>query len=302
LKDKNMRIYHAAMKLQVLLKYHELFPHKKLNILRSYGLPSSENRNFMETHRDKIGSLILDSGTWTLNNPAAGKSGFKVTLGGYLNYAKQCAPLFDFIFNFDSDFSEKGFATNLENQKRLEDAGLNPVPVIHDIYGEEIDYYIDQDYPCVALGSFQITSLDTLKWVVEKIHAAALKVHLFGTSRFDYIAKVPVFSCDSTTWVQTGAFGCLFYWNPDKSEENKTDKIYLEEYLPSKSKREVTFSDYFYREELEAYLKNTFGISHQDLLGPEGDLYQRLVNLHHLIQLEELVTKMHKAKKPLNSQ
>lgn len=291
-----MRIYHAAMALQVLLKYHEFFPEKKLNILRSFGLPSNENEAFMVTHRDKIGSLILDSGTWTLNNPRSVKSGFQVTFTGYLNYAKQCAHHFDFIFNFDSDFSENGFVTNLENLKRLEDAGLNPLPVIHDIYGDEIDYYIDQDYPCLALGSFQITSLNTLSWVVEKIHEAGIKVHLFGTSRFEYISALPVFSCDSTTWAQTGAYGSIFYWNPHNPEKNKTDKIYLEGYFQSNSKTGVPFSQYLYRAELEAYLKDTFGISHEDLLGNEGTLYQRLVNLHFLVQREELVTKMHEPK------
>jgi hypothetical protein len=291
-----MRIYHAAMALEILLKYHEFFPEKKLNILRSYGLPSNENRDFMETHRGKIGSLIMDSGTWTLNNPGSVKSGFQVTFTGYINYAKHCAHHFDFIFNFDSDFSENGFVTNLENQKRLEDAGLNPVPVIHDIYGDEIDYYIEQDYPCLALGSFQITSLNTLSWVVEKIHEAGIKVHLFGTSRFQYISALPVFSCDSTTWVQTGAYGSIFYWNPHNPGKNKTDKIYLEGYFQSNSKTGVPFSQYHYRDELEAYLKDTFGIYYEDLLGNEGALYQRLVNLHCLVQREELVTKMHEPK------
>jgi len=290
-----MKIYIAALNLDVFLAYQGLFPARKLNVLRSFGMPSADNFGFMRDHRDKVGSLVLDSGTWTLNNPNATPE-IQITLENYKNWVLEYGRHFNFIFNFDSDFTERGFPTNLHNQNKLEEASLNPVPVVHDIYGDEVDYYINEDYPLVAIGSFQITNILDLNPVVHKLHQAGIKVHLFGTSQFDYLAYLPVYSCDSTTWLQTGAFGKIYFWNPMKSSQDKTDIISLEERLQTKQSPKNLYSSYAHRETFDAFLAETFGITYENFLGTQGHFYKRLVNLHYFVQLEEIVDQEHQKK------
>ena len=290
-----MRIYLADFSLDVLLKYHELYPERRLNVLRSFGTPSKDTEGFLRTHRDKIGSLILDSGTWTLNNRKT-TGGMKITLEGYKNYAQDFGNYFDFYFNFDSNFTDEGFGTNISNQVYLEDAGLRPVPVIHDIYGDEIPHYIERKYPLVALGSAQITDIYSLQMVVDRLQRAGIQIHLFGNTTFEFLSSLPIYSCDSTSWAKTAAFGEIKYWNPRKTGKNKTDEIHLEEYLNALAKKatEKTISRYPFRKELEEYLDKELGISGDDLY--KNKFYQWLVNTHYYVELEERITLIHQQK------
>jgi hypothetical protein len=288
-----MKIYLASLSLEILLKYHELYPQKKLNVLRSFGVPSKENLGFLKTHRQKIDSLILDSGTYTLNNKKS-KDGFIVTLEGYKKYALAFGHYFDFIFNFDSKFTEDGFETNIDNQRRLEEAGLHPVPVVHDIYGDEVNHYIEKKYPLVAIGSFQITSIGSLQMVVEKLHRAGIQIHLFGNTSFEFLAPLPIHSCDSTSWAMRSSYGYIRYWNPANKGVNKTDEIYLEEYLNDLSQKKITISKYKFRDQLNEYLGRELGLTVEDLY--KGKFYQWLVNTHYYTELEERMTELHKQK------
>ena len=157
-----MKLYHASLSLKVLLKYHESFPEKKLNVLRTFGDLNHEMKAFCKTYRDKVGSLILDSGTWTLNNAKTDLMN-KINCKNYKDYVAEFGKHFNFYFNFDSDFLGDETETNYQNQVALEEQGLKPVPVVHDIEGNEIDHYIDKGYSIVALGSSQITSVDTIR-------------------------------------------------------------------------------------------------------------------------------------------
>jgi hypothetical protein len=220
----------------------------------------------------------------------------RITLEGYKNYAQDFGSYFDFYFNFDSNFTDEGFGANLSNQIYLEKAGLHPVPVIHDIYGNEIPYYIERKYPLVALGSSQITDIYSLEMIVDRLQRAGIQIHLFGNSTFEFLFSLPIFSCDSTAWVKTGAFGSIKYWNPKKEGRDKTDDIYLEEYLNNFAKAKNSISTYKYRNDLKEYLHKTFGITLEDLLGSSGKFYQQLVNTHHFNKLEERINQIHQQK------
>ena len=62
-----MRIYHSGLSLGAMLKYNGLYRTTKLNVLLSYGRPNRDNYEFCVTHRDKIGGLSYDSGTFSKN-------------------------------------------------------------------------------------------------------------------------------------------------------------------------------------------------------------------------------------------
>ena len=70
----------------------------------------------------------------------------------------------------------------MKNMKKLEKAGLKVVPVVHNYKGFEIDYYIDQGYPIVALGSSPHKKLKNIKPAAEKLFNAGVRVHLLGVT------------------------------------------------------------------------------------------------------------------------
>ncbi len=290
-----MKIYNSSMNIATIKEYSRRFPNKKLNVLRSFGMLDGEVFDICTKHRELIGGLILDSGTWTLNN-ASPETTKHITLENYAGYLKRFGSQFDFYFNFDSNFTNDGFEENYANQLILEKRGLKPVPVVHDINGSEIPTYIDRGYERVALGSTQIKSVRTMAKVMEQFEGTGIKVHLFGNTKFELLANFPIDSCDSAMWAKEGGYGQLRFWNPKKEGENKTDQIYTEDYLREEISKEKLFSSYPFREDLKAFLYTTFGITHYDLLGRDGAYHKRLVNTYYFVQLEEIITRIHKEK------
>ena len=291
-----MKLYHASLFSNVFLKHYKLFPNIKINVLRSFGLLNHEMELFCVKHRSKIGSIILDSGTWTLNN-ANSKQKHLINLKSYQNYVQNFFKHFDFYFNFDNNFTEEGSDSNYLNQLELEGSGLKPVPVVHDIDGDEINHYVDKGYPIVALGSSQIKTKKKLGAVMEKFEGSNIKIHLFGNTRFDFISEFPIYSCDSSGWAKSGVFGRLLYWNPHKKAENKTDTIVLEDYLKVEYKNRNYFSTYSFRADLEAYWDTVFGLNYYDFFSPEGYYNRHLVNLHYFVELEKYINQIHQNKR-----
>jgi hypothetical protein len=295
IKEEVMKIFHASMSLRTLREYCKLFPNKKINVLRSFGMLDHDVYNMCTKYRHLIDGLIFDSGTWTLNNasPAAIKH---ITLKNYKSYLSFVKNYFDFYFNFDSNFTADGFEVNYLNQLTLEKSGFTPVPVVHDIEGDEIQTYIDRGYNRVALGSSQIKTVSDLGKVMEKFEGTEIKVHLFGNTRFDLLANFPINSCDTAMWARTGGYGYISYWNLKKEGKNKMDKIYMEEYMQDNQEKGHLFSIYEYREDLEQFMHETFGITHYDLKGKNGAYCKYIVNTHYFVQLEEIITQIHKEK------
>ena len=290
-----MKIYNSSISLEILMKYKKLFPDSKINVLRSFAVLDNDVALLCKRLRPYIGGLILDSGTWTLNQAPAAIAA-NITVEKYIAYLQIAAKYFDFYFNFDSNFEPDGFEENYTNQLKIEASGFSPVPVVHDIEGKEIQTYIDRNYQRVALGSRQIKTLATLEKVMLKFAGTGIKVHLFGQTKFDLLANVPIHSCDTAMWAREGGWGKIRYWNPQKDGENKADRIYLEEYISADPAEGIILSKYQYRKEFEEYLWDTFKLKHDDLIGRDGHKNKQLVNLHYFVQLEKIITDIHKKK------
>jgi hypothetical protein len=289
-----MRIYHAAVNVYVLNEYKKRFPKRDVHVLRAHSHKNGDDRLLRTTHRPKCASLYYDSGTYYFYKVAE-FPGLPVNFNSYLSYLKYYRKYYDRVFNFDCDFGDEGFDTNIYYQKRLEDEGLDPVPVVHSIHGDEIDYYIEQGYEDVALGSPQITDFGTLAYVMNKFKGTKIRVHLFGNTRFEFLSEFPIYSCDSSVWAQAARFGEIVWWNPLKKGLNQTDRVYIEEYYHEEPKRN-RLSVCQYKTELLSYLYDELNITVDDLLGPDGALFKQLVNLHHYLKLENIVNQIHRQK------
>lgn len=284
----------VGVSTKALLDYHSIHPLEKPSILISYARLSRDCGDFIFKHRGLIGNLVLDSGTYSLSsNPK--KFAATVTLEGYKSYLQQLGGYFDFYFNFDQDFSRAGFEVNWANQLELEQAGLTPVPVVHDCYSDEIQHYIDHGYGMISIGSGELEKekVEELYRIIEKPYSQGIKIHLLGCTNYSKLAYLPVYSADSATFNQAASRGNLLYWNPRLPDIDKTEKIRFIYGLPRRLMKNH-IDDHPHWDEIEEYLNRNFMYSIDDLKEP-GGLSKRLVaNLHHYVQLDKRVAAKHR--------
>jgi len=283
-------IYLVDIPTNILLAYNQMFPTAKPNVLVSYARISRETSKTIFDHRDLIGSLVLDSGTYSLNNSRE-KFNRKLNIAGYSSFLKQLGDRFDFYLNFDEDYSRDGFDINFANQTDLEKASFKPVPVVHDCYGsDEIQFYIDQGYKIIAIGSGELRNerYDELYRIVEKPYSQGVKVHFLGCTEYLKLAYVPVFSADSNTWNQASWRGQLIYWNPSKRGPDKTEKIrFTYGQLNRLMKNHI--DSHPQKEEIEGYLNSELNLTIDHLKGSEGYFYRQIANIHFYVQMEQRV-------------
>jgi len=284
-----MRIYHSGLSLAVVQKYHQLKPKRKLNALLTYGISHKDSYDLQNSYRNLLRSLILDSGTYSLNRSERGKD--KITFEGYEKYLKSHKRKFDFYFNFDADWTDSGSENNKDFQHQLEYDGFKPVPVIHDIYGDEVEYYVGQGYNRIAIGSSELVDKNAIGWIVERLYRKGIKVHLFGTTNEAFLIDIPVYSCDSSTWRQVAARDYIMFHNPVKGT---TDNIRLETVVPTQGQKWKMFKSYKYCKQLEAYLWDELQLQYSDLLGYDGPVNRQIVNVHFLAELQRRITENHK--------
>ena len=289
-----MKIYHSDLTTEVVLKYKQLQPDRPLRALISYGRCDRHHRDLMLKYRGQLDGLIMDSGTFTLNQNPKKFQKF-ITIGGYKSYLGQFAGMVDFYFNFDEDFSNNGFTTNFGHQLDLEHAGLDPVPVVHDCYGPEIQTYINRGHKLIAIGSGELkyAGKDELYRIVDGIYQKGIKVHFLGCTQFEKLAYIPVFSADSTTWNRTGGAGRIFYWNPNRIGYKKLDKIALDDSTPKRLTK-YHIQNYPFSDQLENFLYQDLGLSISDLTGENALFNRALVNIHYFVLFEEWVNRKHK--------
>lgn len=287
-------IYIVGVTTRALLAYHTVQPIARPNLLVSFARPTTDTGDFLFRHRNLIGEIVLDSGTYSLNNDPM-KFAKTVTFDGYQAYLKQLGNKYDFYFNYDRDFSRNGFETNWFYQCSLEKEGLMPIPVVHDCYGPEIQHYIDHGYKTVAIGSGELAGEDVqeLYRIVDKMYSKGIRVHFLGCTDYTKLAYVPVNSADSATWNQAASRGHLLYWNPLKSAIDKKDKICFVDHLPKRLKKNH-IDNHPHRLQIENYLNSELNCTIDDLKGSNGSLKRLVANIHYYVQLENTIRTVHR--------
>jgi len=288
--------YLSSFDLDVLKEYKKAFPNSELNVLISYGTVTSDYYDMMVTYRDKISSLILDSGAFTYNF-ASSSVREKIDLDGFKNYCLEFQSQFDFIFNFDSNFTETGYIENCRNQKILEDAGIrNLVPVVHDYtgkYTDEVGEFI-KNYDIISLGSSPFKGdKDVVNGIVYRIKDAGKKIHLLGVSSYGRIKDLPIDYNDSSNWAQAQKFGYIYYWNSKTPNNPEVMLRFNDHEQKNENNQLIYFEDYEYRDDVEDYLKNSLNIRYIDLYGHYSTLNRQIINTHYFVKLQDHVREAH---------
>lgn len=289
-----MRIYLSSFTEKALVSYLELFKDAKLNILISFALRRGDYYKLIKKYKNNINSLILDSGAYTINNAMSQKLCQKSDFSGYKEYCKAFDGMFDFVFNFDVDFTPNGFGVNLSYLNKLENDGILAVPVVHDYLGREADFYAKEHYEIVALGFSDDKKKENIDPIVQRLHVANKKVHLLGVSNYIFLYDLPVAYCDSSSWGQNQRYACISYWCVSKPGLNKTETIHMKVFDVAPVPRKNWYDDYKYRNDLENYLKINFDYNYYDLLDVDiGWQCRQVVNIHHFVKLQEIITQEH---------
>lgn len=288
-------IYHAGLTSLAMLEYRKRFPGIRLKAMMSFGRRGNHDYKFLTDQFEFISGIACDSGTWTLNqNPK--KYGRLISAEGNQHFLKMFRSKLDFYLNFDADFSREGFDTNLQYQFEMELEGLKPVPVIHDCYGPEVQYYLDKGCPMVAIGSGELRDSDVLELqrIVNKFYRHGVKVHFLGCTEYEKLAYTPVYSCDSSTWTQSGARDYVNYWNTKRAGIDRTDKIYLVGRFPQGS-RKIHIDTYRFRVPFEEYLWDELQLGLEDLIeSRKRKLNRQVANIHYFVKLEQEVARQHR--------
>lgn len=62
-----MKIFMSSLNAAILFHLYKIFPDRKVNVLRSFGVISGDDHLFISKKIPNIGDLMYDSGTYTIN-------------------------------------------------------------------------------------------------------------------------------------------------------------------------------------------------------------------------------------------
>ena len=259
-------------------------------------------------------SKILDSGVWSkFQDP----KNHKHTVEDYASFLSVHADKFDAYFNYDEDFKEvekDHFSSrNRDNQSFLEKEGFKPIPVLHVLDAEEVDYYISNKskYTYVAIGSNAINN-KLFKPTVKKFYDNGIKVHAFRIGSYKKLKDLQVYSSDCSSHAQWTAVGrCIFFIHKTCTEDvvafskfNKNGSINSKYFQWSPSSKiffkhianiaKIEFNDLLNDSNLRTYsnsiyywwLEKFITMNHFDsniLFDDEDDFYERTSCIEYLL-------------------
>ena len=117
------------------------------------------------------------------------------------------------------------------NQMEMELRGVRPLPCFHANEDERyLEHYV-KNYDYITLGGMVGSSTKALsiwldriwdRYLVDGSGRAKIKVHGFGITAIPLMERYPWFSCDSSSWIQSAAFGSIV--TPDYGPLTVSDK------------------------------------------------------------------------------
>lgn len=186
----------------------ENIPH----ILESYHYVGKQQ--YVDAMRSNAAKVFIDSGAFS-----AYTLGVDIDLPTYCDYIKRNQ---DIIRIEDGSLMASvldGIGDPLKtyrNQLHMEALGVRPLPCFH--AGEDeryLEWYV-QNYEYITLGGMVGSSTKQLciwldriwdRYLTDGSGNPRIKVHGFGITAIPIMERYPWYSCDSSSWIQTAAFG-----------------------------------------------------------------------------------------------
>jgi hypothetical protein len=197
------------------------------NILESYHYIGAQR--YVDNMRENGAKVFLDSGAFSAHT-----LGVTIDLPTYCEYIKRNLDIWRVEDGVVMASVLDGIGDPLQtyrNQLHMEYLGAKPLPCFH--VGEDeryLEWYV-ANYDYITLGgmvgrsSAQLSTwLDRMwdKYLVDGSGRPRLKVHAFGITAVPIMEKYPWWSVDSSSWIQTAAFGGII--TPDHGPISVSDK------------------------------------------------------------------------------
>lgn len=201
-------------------RYVKLTEHEKSlvrqipHILESYHYVGKQK--FVDDMRNDGAKVFLDSGAFS-----AYTLGVDLSVQEYCEYINRNR---DIIRIEDGDLMASvldGIGDPLQtyrNQLEMEARGVRPLPCFH--AGEDeryLEWYV-ANYEYITLGGMVGSSTKQLciwldriwdRYLTNGAGRAKIKVHGFGITAIPIMERYPWYSCDSSSWIQSAAFGSI---------------------------------------------------------------------------------------------
>lgn len=187
-----------SIRLKILLSYH---------YYKDVDLDALMEKKFAPHYPE----IFIDSGGFS-----AMTQGVTIDINAYAAFLKRYAHRISVYANLDAIGNAQ---KTIDNQHKLEDMGLRPIPVFHT--GEDwkwLEKYI-AEYPYIALGGmvpYMRQWKQIIPWIIRCFKMAEGKsvYHGFGCTTWNIISRVPWYSVDSSSWCASFRFGSLNLFDP----------------------------------------------------------------------------------------
>lgn len=220
--------YMPGMNRYVKLTEHEqnlvtAIPH----ILESWHYVGKQS--FVDHMRRNEAKIFLDSGAFS-----AYTLGVELKVEDYCNYIARNMDILRVDGKAVMASVLDGIGDPLQtyrNQLEMEARGFRPLPCFH--AGEDeryLEYYV-QNYEYITLGGMVGSSTKQLciwldriwdRYLTDGSGNPRLKVHGFGITAIPIMQRYPWHSCDSSSWIQSAAFGSII--TPDHGPLSVSEK------------------------------------------------------------------------------
>lgn len=211
----------------------------------------------VDAMRENGAKIFLDSGAFS-----AFTLGVELKVEDYVSYIYRN---WDIIRDEDGNMmasvldgigdAQKTYDNQMEMERQFQKRGMNarPLPCFH--FEEDpryLDHYV-KNYDYITLGGMVGATTDQLRNWLERVWEnhlldgsgrAKIKVHGFGITSLPLMEEFDWYSCDSSSWIQSAAFGTVVV--PGASAANPAMPIAVSEKSPSrhtKGQHATTFSD-----------------------------------------------------------
>ena len=289
-----MKIYLADVPFNTIYSYIIKKPEIMINLLLAFGSDALEdflNRQHLNINKFFL-SLFLDCGAFSLNSGKKDPHKNRyIHNENYIRFNKRSGHIFPLRSSLDEDFSPDGIMTNLINLHEMEKAGFTPLPVVHDIYGEEIDIFIERGCKYICLGSALVNNNKTMEFLMKKVAGTGIKIHIFGRISFKQLTTYPIYSCDSTGWANKVSKGNVCWWNPEKKGLNKTEAFHISKFGKDE---ENNIYEHPWKEQFRKFLRDELNIDYEAFLS--NTVLQQIVNIHYFVTLEREINKIQREK------
>jgi hypothetical protein len=207
--------YMPGQNRYVKLSEHEQQLVKEIpHILESYHYVGKQN--FVDNMRENEAQVFIDSGAFS-----AYTLGATIDLRGYCDYINRNRDIIRVEDGIVMASVLDGIGDPLQtwrNQLNMEELGAKPLPCFHAGEDERYLKWYVQKYEYITLGGMVgsstqqlMTWLDRIwdRYLVDGSGRPKLKVHGFGITAVPLMERYPWWSCDSSSWIQSAAFGSI---------------------------------------------------------------------------------------------